>query len=335
MIETIISKDDEIYFWSSPQVRKGYNAEFWISEVVIETGINNVSFSRDYLPSGTFAKEGLKISLDESSLTLLFDFDRFSNYAKGQFSAKRVIDNLARVLLESGIIINRWGDVLITKISFNLKTALEGIEQRFFTSFMYALNDSRILRRDDDGTFILDNDYSKLVIDVDHRSTVISKLTAWGYSNLTLSLNLYDLYDIDTDGVVQTLNTHIKELFHLCDAFKVDEKLLKEFDNSIVSSLTNGAEDISKKVNSHRSIDVNIGQYGLNENYERHFGISFDAAIEKFQTWLKVTKASQREIESVFRLLTFNQQMAQKIENQFVISKVGHTAEECNDEEEV
>lgn len=290
---------------SGIQLREGYDSEFWIGEIEICSRIENITLTNNYVSGKQSKGNGFEISFDSDRMYLKFDFDKFWSLSKIN-SSRSITDEINRVLLDIGIVVEDWSRFLIEQASFNRKIELNQSELSYFKSLLRYLTGLKEALLDRKGHYSIHKNLFRFVFNFDAASSnsilhIKLEILDWLYLEDMLEPYM-DFYDLSVEDARQVLNHFIK-------AFR------KEYASIIVNDgwyKISNSERYFKGLKADSLIDNLIFQKHLIQDfngldlesfYKQHFKISFQKAKAAVIEWLKLTESIEDDLHLINRFI--------------------------------
>ncbi|EMO73546.1 hypothetical protein [Leptospira santarosai] len=291
---------------SGIQLREGYDSEFWIGELKVSCAMDNVTLTDNYVSGKQSKGNGFEISFDSDRMYLKFDFDKFWSLSKIN-SSRSITDEINRVLLDIGIVVEDWSRFLIEQASFNRKIELNRSELAYFRNLLHYFRFRNAASFDPEGSYSIHNNAFRYVftsIATDSNPILHIKLEILEGMHLKEMLKPdLDFYDLTVEDARQILNLHLRKFRKVCASLIVNDGwyVISECEHYLRELKT---DSLIKNLELQQYLIPEFNGMDFESFFKQNFGVSFQNTKTAVSNWLKLTESIKDDLQVMEKFIS-------------------------------
>lgn len=108
-------------FLNSIQTKRGFDNELWLKRLQLNVEMGSVVFSKSNNPPKNMEAIGIKAFFTEDSLIIIFDFEQFPEWAKGEITVVKLNKMVDHFFSIFDIGIQNWYGVRMKEVTYEQK----------------------------------------------------------------------------------------------------------------------------------------------------------------------------------------------------------------------
>ncbi|MDL5246387.1 hypothetical protein QRD38_11430 [Leptospira weilii] len=278
-------------FWDQVIPRNGYDAEFWIGEVVLSTSLKNIVC--ESRTEGDISRKSIQTFLTEDEFLLSLNYDKFWNAVQWHSFESETISYLNEQLYKSGIVVLNWSSFFKKSITFNHKVELKGTDLIFFHDLLDRMvyRDKIIFKENATYSFESDDFVLEFKLNIDENSSILhvkSRTTNLSYMREVLSPK-NEFYYIGLEEACSILNSQMERFFEASQCVQVSSEWIRilelvenlQLSNNSVSNVNGVKSQLSLLPNIRNLVLDGMSEHIFQNSLEKKYLVGLETGLKR------------------------------------------------------